>query len=61
MFGYYLSYIIKSKLCRSNERTQLFLLGGLEKNVLFEQSVTKVDGEGTFLVEGKLVNKDMES
>lgn len=46
-------------MCRlycSTERTQLFLLWGLEKNVLFdldlEQSPT-VDSEGIFLVEGK--------
>lgn len=47
-------------MCRlyySTERIQLFLLWGLEKNVLFgldlEQS-SKVDSEGTFLEEGKL-------
>lgn len=47
-------------MCRlyySTERVQLFLLRGLEKNILFgldlEQS-PKVDGEGTFLLEGKL-------
>lgn len=47
-------------MCRlyySTERIQLFLLWGLENNVLFgldlEQS-SKVDNEETFLVEGKL-------